>query len=80
MKSTGIIRKMDKLGRIVLPIEIRKTLGINENTPIEISVDGNNIMLTKNDIFNKCAICNSEKNLVNYKNVLLCDLCRNDFK
>ena len=80
MKSTGIIRKIDNLGRIVLPIEIRKMFDINKNTPIEIFVDGNNIMLAKKDVFNKCVICSSENNLESYKNVCLCDVCRNDFK
>ena len=40
MKSTGIVRKVDELGRIVLPIELRRTLGIEEKDRIEIFVDG----------------------------------------
>ena len=47
MKSTGIVRKVDDLGRIVLPIELRRTLDINERDSIEIFVDGNQIVLKK---------------------------------
>ena len=80
MKTKIMTRKLDKLGRIVLPIEIRTMLNLNENTPIEICVNGNNIVLTKKDVFNKCVICSNEKNLEKYKNVWLCGVCRNDFK
>ena len=45
MKSTGIVRKVDDLGRIVLPIELRRTLDIHERDSIEIFVDGNQIVL-----------------------------------
>ena len=47
MKSTGIVRKVDDLGRIVLPIELRRTLDIHERDSIEIFVDGNQIVLKK---------------------------------
>lgn len=47
MKSTGIVRKVDELGRVVIPMELRKTLGINEKDPIEIFVDGDQIILRK---------------------------------
>lgn len=47
MKSTGIIRRLDDLGRIVIPKEIRRTMELPEGTPIEISVDGNKIILQK---------------------------------
>jgi len=47
MKSTGIVRKVDELGRIVLPIELRRTLGIAEKDPLEIYVDGDRIILRK---------------------------------
>ena len=47
MKSTGIVRKVDELGRIVLPIELRRTLDINEKDSLEIYVDGNHIILKK---------------------------------
>ena len=47
MKSTGIVRKVDELGRVVIPIELRKTLGINEKDPIEIFVDDKKVILKK---------------------------------
>ena len=47
MKSTGIVRKVDELGRIVLPKELRQTLNINERDPIEIFVDNSSIILQK---------------------------------
>jgi AbrB family looped-hinge helix DNA binding protein len=47
LKSTGIVRKVDELGRIVLPIELRRTLDIVEKDPLEIYVDGERIILKK---------------------------------
>lgn len=47
MKSTGIVRKVDELGRIVIPIELRRTLGINEKDALEIYVDDDRIILKK---------------------------------
>lgn len=47
MKSTGIVRKVDELGRVVIPIELRRTLGIEERDAIEIFVDGDKIVLRK---------------------------------
>ena len=47
VKSTGIVRKVDELGRIVLPIELRRTLSIAEKDSMEIFVEGNSIMLKK---------------------------------
>ncbi|MEK4701943.1 AbrB/MazE/SpoVT family DNA-binding domain-containing protein [Solibacillus sp. FSL R7-0668] len=47
MKSTGIVRKVDELGRIVIPRELRRTLEINEKDPVEIFVDGEEIILRK---------------------------------
>ena len=50
MKSTGIVRKLDELGRITLPIELRRTLGVGERDPLEIYVDEDKIILTKYEI------------------------------
>lgn len=47
MKSTGIVRKVDELGRIVIPMELRRTLEINEKDPVENFVDGEEIILRK---------------------------------
>ena len=49
MKSTGIVRKVDELGRVVLPIELRRNLNIEEKDALEIYVDGNTVILKKNE-------------------------------
>ena len=54
MKSTGSVRKMDKLGRIVLPVELRKSLKIDLNTPLEMFVDGDYILLKKSSPAGAC--------------------------
>lgn len=52
MISTGVVRKIDDLGRIVIPKEIRKSLGIRDGENLEILIEGNNIKLTKNNVIN----------------------------
>jgi len=56
MKSTGIVRKVDELGRIVLPVELRKNLDVNIKDPLEIFIDGNSVILKKFHVVecNKC--------------------------
>ncbi|RFB33549.1 AbrB/MazE/SpoVT family DNA-binding domain-containing protein [Bacillus sp. RC] len=56
MKSTGIVRKVDELGRVVIPIELRKVLAIKEKDPIEIFVEENQIILKKYRPYNECVI------------------------
>ncbi|MFC9417520.1 AbrB/MazE/SpoVT family DNA-binding domain-containing protein [Bacillus mobilis] len=56
MKSTGIIRNIDPLGRIVVPMELRRTLGIQEKDPMEIFVDGESIILKKYNANGSCQI------------------------
>lgn len=73
MKSTGIIRRMDELGRVVIPIEIRNQFNIVEKDPIEIYVDGSSIVLKKFEP--NCIFCGNTKNLVEYKDKLICDKC-----
>ena len=62
MKSTGIVRKVDELGRIVLPIELRRTLDIAEKDALEIYVDGSTIVLKK--FRPSCVFCDSSRDLV----------------
>lgn len=57
MKSTGIVRKVDELGRVVIPIELRRTLGIDEKYPLEIFVDGDKIILKKYEAKGACVFC-----------------------
>ncbi|MED4514438.1 AbrB/MazE/SpoVT family DNA-binding domain-containing protein, partial [Bacillus cereus] len=65
MKSTGVTRKIDELGRIVLPKELRRTLGIAVKDPIEIFVEDEKIILQKYKSYDACAITGdiSEKNI-----------------
>ena len=65
MKSTGVIRKIDELGRIVIPKEVRKKLGINIKDPMEIYADLNSITLRK--VEDKCIFCGDTKNLIPFK-------------
>ena len=73
MKSTGIIRKVDELGRIVLPIELRHTLKISEKDALEIYVEGDKIILHKDR--NACVFCNGEQGLVEYRGRKICADC-----
>ncbi|MCI8497187.1 MAG: AbrB/MazE/SpoVT family DNA-binding domain-containing protein [Clostridiales bacterium] len=73
MKSTGIVRKVDELGRIVLPIELRRTLDINEKDPLEIFVDGATVVLKKYEP--ACIFCNNAKDVVNFKGRNICPAC-----
>ena len=73
MKSTGIVRKMDDLGRVVIPIELRRTLEIAEKDPLEIYVDGNMIILKKNEP--ACIFCGDAKDVVTYKGRNICANC-----
>ena len=73
MKSTGIVRKVDELGRVVIPIEIRNKFDIAEKDPIEIFVDGSSIILKK--YAPNCIFCGNAKNLMTYKDRLICSKC-----
>lgn len=78
MKSTGIVRKVDELGRIVLPIELRRTLNINEKDSLEIFVDNDKIVLQKYEP--ACIFCGSADDIVTYKGRNICAECRNNLK
>jgi len=73
MKSTGIIRRVDELGRVVIPIEIRNQFNIVEKDPIEIYVDGTSIILKKFEP--NCIFCGNNENLLTYNDKLICDTC-----
>lgn len=73
MKSTGIVRKVDELGRIVLPIELRRTLGIEEKDRIETFVDGESIILRKYQP--GCIFCDNVKDIIDYKGKYICPDC-----
>lgn len=73
MKSTGIVRRVDELGRVVIPIEIRNQFNIAEKDPIEIYVDGSSIVLKKFEP--NCIFCGNTENLYTYNDKLICENC-----
>lgn len=73
MKSTGIVRRVDDLGRVVLPIELRRTLDIGERDSLEIFVEDNSIILKKYEP--ACIFCNDTKDVVVYKGRNVCANC-----
>ena len=78
MKSTGIVRKVDELGRIVLPIELRRTLDVDVKDALEIFVDGNTIMLKK--YAPACLFCADAKDVIIYKGKNICPNCMQELK
>ena len=73
MKSTGIVRKVDELGRIVLPIELRRTLDIAEKDSLEIYVDGSSIVLKKYQP--ACIFCDDARDVINFRGKNVCVNC-----
>lgn len=76
MKSTGIVRKLDELGRLVIPKELRKTLSIDVKDPLEIYVDGETIILKK--YAPACIFCGEASGIINFKGKNICANCRKD--
>lgn len=75
MKASGIVRNLDNLGRVVIPKEIRKVLGINEGDPVEIVKVNNDIVLRK---YSKgCIFCGSDKDVIEFNSSVVCEGCRN---
>lgn len=73
MKSTGIVRKVDELGRVVIPIELRRTLDIEEKDALEIYVDGELIILKK--YAPACIFCEDARDVVQYRGKNICKSC-----
>ncbi|HUW65561.1 MAG TPA: AbrB/MazE/SpoVT family DNA-binding domain-containing protein [Spirochaetia bacterium] len=73
MKSTGIVRKVDELGRVVIPIELRRTFGIAERDALEIYVDSEKIILKKYEP--ACVFCGDASDVQHYKGKLVCREC-----
>ena len=78
MKSTGLVRKVDELGRVVLPIELRRTLDIAEKDALEIYVDGSTIILKKYEP--ACIFCGDAKDVITYKGKNICPACMKELK
>lgn len=73
MKSTGMVRPVDELGRIVLPKELRKSLDINARDSVEIFTDGGRIILQKYEP--ACIFCGNADNVVYYEGKRICSEC-----
>lgn len=73
MKSTGIVRRIDELGRIVLPMELRRTFEIDIKDAIEIYTENDSIIFKKYQT--KCIICGNEEDLENIKGKAICPEC-----
>jgi transcriptional pleiotropic regulator of transition state genes len=73
MKSTGIIRKVDELGRIVLPIELRRTLDIEVRDEMEIFIDDGKIVLQKFEP--TCTFCGASPGLMTFRGKNICSEC-----
>lgn len=73
MKATGIVRKLDNLGRIVVPKELRNVLGIEPGDPVEIFTDGGDIILRK--YAPGCVFCGESKDTLQLNDKLICRKC-----
>lgn len=74
MKASGIVRKLDPLGRIVIPKEIRKVLGINDGDSLEIAKVDNEVVVRK--YIKGCIFCGSDKEVFEFNGAVVCDGCR----
>jgi transcriptional pleiotropic regulator of transition state genes len=76
MKPAGIVRKLDQLGRIVLPKSLRKRYQMNEGVPVEILVQGDHIILER--YRPKCVFCSSMEQVIQFKEKYICGICANE--
>ena len=78
MKATGIVRPVDPLGRVVIPVELRRNLGIKTDDSLEVFVDGEFIMLKKYEP--ACIFCGNAKDVQNIHGKNLCRTCLDELK
>ena len=78
MKPTGVVRQVDELGRIVLPVEFRRTLGIEKRDPIEINLEGDIITLKAYNP--SCIFCGSTENIFIYHEKNVCEGCIDELR
>ena len=76
MRSTGMTRKVDDLGRVVVPAEMRKSFGIREGDYLDISVEEDRIILVKRQ--NACIFCRSDNDLKEFRGRMICARCSNE--
>lgn len=74
MKSTGITRRIDDLGRVVLPVELRKNLDLQCHDSMEILLsEGRDVVLRKVQL--RCTLCDNDEDLINFKGKVICSTC-----
>lgn len=73
MKSTGIVRNIDRLGRVVLPMELRKLLDLKVKDPVEIFTHGSDVIIRK--YRPSCVFCNRDGNFLEFKGLNVCSHC-----
>lgn len=78
MKPIGVVRKVDQLGRIVLPKSLRKRYEMNEGDPVEILVQGDHIILEK--FKPRCVFCANDEKVGNYLGRHVCTNCMNELQ
>lgn len=76
MKSTGIVRNIDELGRLVIPKETRIKMNIEKNSPVEIFIDDDMIIIKK--FMDRCIICDSCEGLIDFKGKRVCADCKSE--
>ena len=80
MKSTGIVRKVDELGRVVIPVELRRNLNIAEKDPLEIYLDNDRIILRKYEPACACVFCGNADDVIKFKGKNVCKDCLTNIK
>lgn len=83
MKNTGMVRKFDELGRLTIPIELRRNLGVEVKSPMEIYTNsdekGEFLVLRKYEAV-RCSFCGSSENLSQFKGKNICQSCKDELK
>lgn len=78
MRNCGIVRRLDSLGRVVIPKELRDIFGITEGTPMEIYTDETGIVIRKYVV--KCQFCDESDNLIDFKGKKICKKCYSEIR
>ena len=81
MRNSGYVRQVDSLGRLVLPIDLRKALGVQSGDSVEIFLDGDNkrVILQKYNLpIPTCIFCGSRKDVISFKNQNVCKTCMDE--
>ena len=78
MKATGIVRRIDELGRVVLPIELRRTMTLEVRDPVEIYMEGDSIVLRKVEA--ACLFCGGTRQLTEFRGKQICSDCLRQLK